>query len=72
MVSNLKERKMKLNPPSYVRSTMYALSVAINAFMAVILTGDVEVSIFVLAGVSAYNAVVMLMAGVNVNPDREL
>ncbi len=63
---------MKLNPPSYIRSTLYALSVAINAFMAVVLTGDVVVSIYVLAGVSAFNSVVMLMAGVNVTPDREL
>lgn len=71
MDSIIKEKNMKLNPPSYVRSTLYALSVAINAFMAVLLTGNVEVSIFVLAGVAAFNAVVALMAGVNVTPDIE-
>lgn len=60
---------MKLNPPSSVRMVLYAISVALNAFMAVLLTGDVKISIYVLAGVSAYNSVVALMAGVNVTPD---
>ena len=63
---------MKLNPSSAVRTVLYALSVGVNAFMAVVITSDVEVNIFVLAGVAAFNAVVALMAGANVTPDKEL
>ncbi len=63
---------MKFNPPSYVRSTLYALLVGINAFIAVLVTNGVEISVYVQAGVSALSAVFFLMAGVNVTPDREL
>lgn len=63
---------MKFNPSSSVRTTLYVLSVALNAFMAVLLTSDVNISVFVLAGVASFNAVVALMAGINVVPDNEL
>lgn len=63
---------MKINPSSSVRTTLYVLSVAINAFMAVLLTSEVVISVFVLAGIASFNAVVALMAGINVTPDNEL
>jgi len=62
---------MKLNPSSSVRTALYVLSVAINAFMAVLLTSDVVISVFILAGIAAFNAVVALMAGANVTPDEK-
>lgn len=62
---------MKFNPSSSVRTTLYVLSVALNAFMAVLLTSDVNISVFVLAGVASFNAVVALMAGANVTPDEQ-
>lgn len=61
---------MKINPPSSVRTALYVLSVALNTFMAVLLTGDMVINIYILASVSAFNAVVALMAGVNVNPEQ--
>lgn len=62
---------MRLNPSSSVRIVLYALSVAVNAFMGVLLTSDISISVYVLAGVAAFNAVVALMAGANVTPDKE-
>lgn len=62
---------MKLNPSSNVRTMLYVLSVAVNAFMAVLLTNDVEMNVYALAGIAAFNAVVALMAGANVTPDEE-
>jgi hypothetical protein len=62
---------MQFNPPSAVRTTLYVTSVALNAMMGVILTSEVEVSVYVLAGIAGFNAVVALMAGLNVTPDQE-
>lgn len=62
---------MKINPSSSVRNTLYVTGVAVNAFMGVLLTSDVEVSVFVLALLAAFNAALAVMAGVNVTPEQE-
>jgi hypothetical protein len=61
---------MKLNPPSAVRTVMYAFMIFINAFMAVIVSSDVKVPIVFIALLAGYNAVMGVMAGVNVTPDE--
>lgn len=62
---------MKLNPSSSIRTALYVTGVAVNAFMGVVFTSDIEVSVFVLAGLAAFNAVLAAMAGVNVTPSEE-
>lgn len=61
---------MKFNPPSTVRTFLYVMGVAINTFVGVLLTSDIKLSVYVLAAIAAYNAVVALMAGANVTPDE--
>lgn len=60
-----------LNPPSKLREAVYLLSVFINATLAVLVASDVAVSIYVVAGISGFNAVVLAMAKSNVTPDEE-
>lgn len=71
MEAIIKETIMKFNPSSAVRTSLYVAGVAVNAFMGVVLTSDVEVSVFLLAGLAAFNAVLAVMAGVNVTPSEE-
>lgn len=59
----------RINPPSYVRTGMYALSVFVNAVLGVLLANEVSVSVYIIAVVAGYNAVVALMAGANVTPE---
>ena len=61
---------MKFNPPSSIRTGLYVLSVFINAVMGVLITSEVSLPVVVLALVAGFNAVVALMAGVNVTPDE--
>lgn len=62
---------MKINPSSAVRTSLYILAVFINAVMGVLITSQVAIPVLVLALVSGFNAVVAVMAGVNVTPDQK-
>ena len=57
------------NPPSAIRSALYVLSVFINATLAVLISSDVELSVYILAVVAGFNAVVALMARSNVSEE---
>lgn len=57
-----------MNLPSNVRSAIYLLSVFINTFIAAIIAAGVHLSVFVIAGVAGINAVVAILAKVNVTP----
>ena len=59
------------NPPSSVRSVLYVLTVFINATLGVLVASGVEVSVYVMAVVAGFNAVVALMAKSNVTPDEQ-
>lgn len=60
---------MNVNIPSSVRSAMYLASVFASTFIGVVVAAGVHLSIWVVAGVSAFNAVVAIVARVNVTPD---
>lgn len=61
---------MKINPPSAVRTILYITSVFVNAMVGVLLVNEITVSAYALALIAGLNAVVALMAGVNVNPEE--
>ena len=61
---------MKLNPSSSVRTSLYIMSVFVNACLAVLTSSGVVIPIMVLAVIGGFNAVVAFVAGVNVTPDE--
>lgn len=61
---------MNINPPSKVRALLYIMAVFANAVMGVLASSSVAVPIIVVALLAGFNAVVALMAGVNVTPDK--
>ena len=61
---------MNINPSSNIRTVLYLVTVFINAVVGVVTTSGVVVPIAVLAIVAGFNAVVALMAGANVAPDK--
>lgn len=62
---------MKLNPSSNVRTSLYIITVFMNAMIGALVASGVAVSVFVLATMAGFNAVVALMAGINVTPDQK-
>lgn len=62
---------MSINPSSRVRTTLYVLGVFVNATMGALITSEVVVPVIALALLAGFNAVVAIMAGVNVRPDGE-
>lgn len=62
---------MNINPPSVVRQLAYIVSVFVNASMGVLIANNVELSVWVLAVIAGFNAVVALMASINITPDQE-
>lgn len=59
------------NPPSSVRSTLYVITVFINAMMLVFTAREVAIPVLLEAAISGLNAVVAVMAVANVKPDVE-
>lgn len=62
---------MKFNPPSQIRTALYVATVFINAMMFVIIARDVMIPVLLEGGIAGLNAVVAIMAGVNVTPEEE-
>jgi len=59
-----------MNPSSKVRAIVYILGVFVNAFFGVLATAGMELSIWVVAGLAGFNAIVAFMAQANVTPEK--
>lgn len=62
---------MKLNPSSNVRTSLYIFTVFMNAVIGALVASGAAVSVIILAVMAGFNAVVALMAGINVTPDQK-
>lgn len=62
---------MSFNPAPKVREAIYALSVFVNAGLAVLIAADIKLHIAILAAVGGLNALVALMAKSNVSTTPE-
>jgi hypothetical protein len=58
---------MSINPPSQVRAVLYILSVFVNASAGVLTASEVHLSVWIVAGLAGFNAVVAAMAVSNVS-----
>lgn len=61
---------MKINPPSIVRGTIYGITTFLNAFVAVYVGAGEVVGLPVLAVLAGLNALVGIMAAVNLTPEK--
>lgn len=66
-----KERNSMFNPSSSARSALYALQVFVNATVGVLVASKVEISVYVIALIAGFNAVMGLLAKANVTPDEQ-
>jgi hypothetical protein len=60
-----------INLPPKVRSVVYVLSVFINAVFGVLATNEVKLSVWVVAGLAGFNAVVAVLAARNVSTTKK-
>lgn len=61
----------KVNLPANIRTIIYVLTVFGNAVLGAFIAAGTEVPIVVTAVAAGFNAVVALLAGRNVTPDKK-